>query len=302
MLTNPRPTRAEASDIANAIFDGSDAIMLSGETAAGEYPVEAVQTMARIAARSEEALDYSNILLAKGLNVQRTTTGAISHATVQVAHELGANAILTVSESGFTARMVARYRPQATIVAVTPRAKTLRRCQLYWGVHPILGHGAKNSDEMVTNAISLALSSGIVKEGDLTVITAGVPAGTQGTTNMIRVHVVGQVLLRGTGVGQHVVTGQVCVVRSPKEIGKLSPGDILVAVGIDEETAPYAAKAAAIVTEEGGITSHAAIIGISYSLPVVVGVDGATAQLADGATVTVDSARGLIYQGQINVK
>ncbi|MDR7868689.1 MAG: pyruvate kinase [Sporomusaceae bacterium] len=303
MLANPRPTRAEASDIANAIFDGSDAIMLSGETAAGAYPVEALETMARIAARTEAALDYSDILLAKGLTVQRTTTGAISHATVQVAHELGAGAIITISESGFTARMVARYRPQAAIVAVTPRVKTLRRCQLYWGVHPVLGSGAQNTDEMVANAIALALSAGVVKEGDLVVITAGVPAGTKGTTNMIRVVIVGSILLRGTGIGQRVVTGKVCVARTPSDITeKFVPGDILVVSTVDEETAPYAAKAAAIVTEEGGFTSHAAIIGISYGLPVVVGVDGATEQLTDGITVTVDSARGVIYKGQINAK
>lgn len=303
MLANPRPTRAEASDIANAIFDGSDAIMLSGETAAGAYPVEALETMARIAARTEAALDYSDILLAKGLTVQRTTTGAISHATVQVAHELGAGAIITISESGFTARMVARYRPQAAIVAVTPRVKTLRRCQLYWGVHPVLGSGTQNTDEMVANAITLALSAGVVKEGDLVVITAGVPAGTKGTTNMIRVVIVGSILLRGTGIGQRVVTGKVCVARTPSDITeKFVPGDILVVSTVDEETAPYAAKAAAIVTEEGGFTSHAAIIGISYGLPVVVGVDGATDKLTDGIIVTVDSARGVIYKGQINAK
>jgi pyruvate kinase len=303
MLANPRPTRAEASDIANAIFDGSDAIMLSGETAAGSYPVEALETMARIAARTEAALDYSDILLAKGLTVQRTTTGAISHATVQVAHELGAGAIITISESGFTARMVARYRPRATIVAVTPRPKTLRRCQLYWGVHPVLGSGARNTDEMVANAIELALAAGVVKEGDLVVITAGVPAGTKGTTNMIRVVIVGNVLLRGTGIGQRVVTGKVCVVRTPRDIReKFTPGDILVISSVDEETAVHAAKAAAIVTEEGGFTSHAAIVGVSYGLPVVVGVDGATAKLDDGVIVTVDSARGVIYKGQINAK
>ncbi|MDT8900606.1 pyruvate kinase [Anaeroselena agilis] len=303
MLANPRPTRAEASDIANAIFDGSDAIMLSGETAAGAHPIEALQTMARIAARTEAALDYSDILLAKGLTVQRTTTGAISHATVQVAHELGAGAIITVSETGFTPRMIARYRPQATIVAVTPRAKTLRRCQLYWGVHPVLGVGTQNTDEMVANAIDLALSAGIVKEGDLVVITAGVPAGTRGTTNMIRVVIVGNILLRGTGIGHRVVTGKICVARTPRDISeKFAPGDILVISSVDEETAPYAAKAAAIVTEEGGLTSHAAIVGISYGLPVVVGVEGATEKLADGITVTVDSARGVIYKGHINAK
>ena len=259
--------------------------------------------MARIAVRAEGALDYSDILLAKGLTVQRTTTGAISHATVQVAHELGAAAIITVTESGYTARMVAQYRPQSPIIAVTPQEKTLRRCQLYWGVYPVLGIATKDSDEMVSNAVKLALETGIIKEGDLVVITAGVPAGTQGTTNMIRVHVVGNILLRGTGVGQRVVTGKVCLARSPRDVAeKFVPGDVLVIDSVDEETAAAAAKAAAIITEEGGLTSHAAIIGISYSLPVVVGVDGATEKLSDGMIVTVDSSRGIIYQGEIHAK
>ncbi|HMM21850.1 MAG TPA: pyruvate kinase [Selenomonadales bacterium] len=303
MLTNPRPTRAEASDVANAIFDGSDAIMLSGETAAGQYPVEALETMARIAARTEAALNYGDILLAKGLASQRTTTGAVSHATVQVAHELGAAAILTATESGYTARMVSRYRPQATIVAVTPREKAARRMQLLWGVQTVLGPASKNTDEMVASAIAVSQTAGLVKNGDLVVITAGVPAGTSGTTNMIRVHVVGNILLRGTGVGQRVVSGKICVANSMKDVkAKFQPGDILVIASVDEETAPYAAKASAIVTEEGGLTSHAAIIGISYGLPVVVGVDGATERLGDGMTVTVDSARGILYQGEINAK
>lgn len=303
MLVNPRPTRAEASDIANAIFDGSDAIMLSGETAAGAYPVEALTTMARIAARTESALDYSNMLLNRGLKAQRTTTGAISHATVQVAYELGAAAIITVSETGYTARRVAQYRPQAPIFTVTPSEKTVRRARLYWGVNPVLGLQAKDTDEMVTNAITLGLTTGVIKEGDLVVVTAGVPVGTKGTTNMIRVHVVGTILLHGTGVGQRAVTGKVFVAHSHKDVtDKFQSGDILVIKGIDEETAAFAAKAAAIVTEEGGLTSHAAIVGISFGIPVIVGVDGATERLADGTVVTVDSARGVIYQGEINAK
>lgn len=303
MMANPRPTRAEASDVANAIFDGSDAIMLSGETAAGQYPVEAVKTMARIAERTETALNYSEILRTKGLSSLRTTTGAVSHATVQVANELGAAAIITATESGYTSRMVSKYRPQAAIIAVTPREKTLRRMQLLWGVYPVLGASSANTDEMVSNAIAAALDTGIVKNGDLVVITAGVPTGTPGTTNMIRVHVVGNILLRGTGIGQRVVTGQVCVANSMKDVKtKFKPGDVLVISGVDEETAPYAAKAAAIVTEEGGLTSHAAIVGLSYGLPVIVGVDGATERLADKMTVTVDSARGIVYQGEINAK
>ena len=303
MVSNPRPTRAEASDIANAIFDGSDAIMLSGETASGQYPLEAVQTMARIAVRTETSLQLSDILLGKGIQLQRTTTDAISHATVQISHELGAAAIVTSTQSGYTARMVSKYRPQSTIVAVTPCAKTVRRMLLLWGVYPILGPSFNNTDEMVQSAVATSLEAGVVKDGDLVVVTAGVPAGMSGTTNMIRVHVVGNILMRGTGIGQRAVTGQIVVVTSIKEITtKFKAGDILVVNSVDEEIAPYAAKAAAIIAEEGGLTSHAAIVGVSFGMPVLVGVDGAVERLQDGAIVTVDASRGIVYQGEINAR
>ncbi|MGI6093200.1 MAG: pyruvate kinase [Veillonellaceae bacterium] len=303
MVANPRPTRAEASDIANAIMDGTDVIMLSGETASGNYPVEAVKVMAKIAVRTEEALNYETILLTNGIVLQRTTTDAISHATVQITHELGAAAVITATESGYTPRMLSRYRPKARIIAVTPNDKTFRSMLMLWGVHPILGARFKNTDDMVTNAVGSALKEGVVKDGDLVVITAGVPAGQSGTTNMIRVHVVGNILLRGTGIGRKVVTGKVCVARTLNDFTqKFAPGDILVVSSLDEENAKYAVKATAIVAEAGGMTSHAAIVGISYGIPVIVGVDGATEKLADDMIVTVDLENGLVYQGEINAR
>ncbi|MBP2655514.1 MAG: pyruvate kinase [Firmicutes bacterium] len=303
MTANPRPTRAEASDIANAILDGTDAIMLSGETASGKYPVEAVETMARIAIHTEDALNYGCILQSKGIGGHSTTTNAISHATVQVSHELGAAAIITATQSGYTARMVSKYRPNAAIVAVTPLEKTLRRLTLLWGVHPLLGGDSADSDKMVTEAVAAALTTQYVKEGDLVVITAGLPARMSGTTNMIRVHTVGNILVRGVGIGQNAKTGKVCLAVNGRDLAqRFQSGDILVVSGIDDETAGYAAKAAAIVAEEGGLTSHAAIIGISYGLPVIVGADGATNLLTDGMVVTVDAARGLVYQGEINAR
>jgi pyruvate kinase len=303
MMLNPRPTRAEASDIANAILDGTDCIMLSGETASGKYPVETLQTMARIAMRTEESLQYNAILMSKGITLQNTTTDAISHATVQIAYELNAAAIITATEHGYTARMVSKYRPQATIIAVTPNERTIRRMMLFWGVQPVLGAATNNSDDMVQNATAKSVEQGLVKEGDLVVITAGVPAGMSGTTNMIRVHVVGNILLRGIGIGQKAVSGNVCIAHSSKEVkNKFRPGDILVVAGIDEETAVYAAKAAAIIAEEGGLTSNAAVVGISVGIPVIIGVDGALECLQDGLLVTVDGARGLVYQGEINAR
>lgn len=303
MLTNPRPTRAEASDVANAILDGSDAIMLSGETASGQYPVEAVQTMARLAARTEASLPYDKLLMAKGVGQEKTTTEAISHASVQVSHGLGAAAILTLTHSGHAVRMVSKYRPKSAIIAITPREDTLRRSLLLWGVYPVLVPEANSTDEMADNAISSAVAAEVVKEGDLIVITAGVPLGISGTTNMIRVHVVGNILLKGTGIGRLATTGKICIVRSIKELKtKFQKGDVLVIKAIDEESAVYAAQAGAIIAEEGGLTSHAAVVGISFGIPVIVGADGATERLTSGLTVTVDPKQGIVYQGIINVR
>ncbi len=303
MINNPRPTRAEASDIANAIMDGTDAIMLSGETASGLYPVEAVEMMAKIAVRTEKVLKYDSMLLQKGISVRLSTTDAVSHATVQLAQELNASAIITATESGSTARMISKYRPQAPIVAVTSSEKTTRFTQLLWGVDPVLGGRFLNSDEMVENSIRSAQKAKAIQDGDLVVITAGVPTGISGTTNMIRVHLVAKVLLTGQGIGKQVVTGKVCVVTSSEELQtKYQPGDIMVAVGIDEKSATYASKAAAIIVEEGGLSSNAAIIGVTYNLPVIVNAPKATGLLKDGMIVTVDPIRGLVYEGEINAR
>ena len=304
MMVNPRPTRAEATDVANAIMDGTDAIMLSGETASGKYPAEAVSMMATLAKRTEAALSYGEMSLARSASCALiTTTDAISHATVQVAYELNAAAIVTSTESGYTARMVSKYRPEAVIVAVTPKEKFVRRMLLLWGVMPVFVPQSSNTDEMMSNAVAGAMASGWVKTGDLVVITAGIPVGITGTTNMIRVHTVGQVLLRGTGIGQRKVTGEVCVVSTLEEItGKFRPGQILVVNSVMDEMAPEASKALAIIAEEGGLTSQAAIVGVSFGIPVIVGVEGAMEKLSDGMVITADTERGLIYKGEIHVR
>ncbi|MDN5347901.1 MAG: pyruvate kinase [Clostridia bacterium] len=194
MIYNPRPTRAEASDVANAIFDGTDAIMLSAETAIGRYPVEAVATMACIARRAEEALRHEELLLKKGLPVERTTPEAISHASCAIALELGAAAIITPTTSGSTPRRVAKYRPRAPILAACPDERVLRQLCLVWGVEPLKVRPTSGTDEMVNTAVEAALLSGKVKEGDLVVITAGIPVGVPGTTNLLKVHVIGEAL------------------------------------------------------------------------------------------------------------
>lgn len=189
MIRNPRPTRAEVADVANAIFDGTDAIMLSGETAAGKYPIESLKMMARIAARTEEAIDYEKLLREKHC-YHATVTDAISHATCTTAQDLGATAVITATKSGLTARMVSKYRPNAPIIAVTYDPIVMRQLSLVWGVYPVITKAVSSTDEMIEEAVKTALASGFVKEGDIVVITAGVPVDQSGTTNLIKVHVV----------------------------------------------------------------------------------------------------------------
>ena len=302
MINNPRPTRAEATDIANAIFDGTDAIMLSGETAAGKFPVEAVTIMDKIAVRTERALGFAELLGRKEISPMRTVTDAISYATCATSFDLGAKAIITSTKSGHTARMVSKYRPRARIIAVTPKMEVVRKMTLVWGVIPLLEMETSNTDEMISAAIKASLSANLIKAGDLVVITAGIPVGVPGTTNMLKVHVVGDVVARGTGIGARAVTGTVRIVRTPREaLEKVSPGDIMVTMSTDRDFVPAMEKASAVVTEAGGLTSHAAIVGLNLGISVVVGVDGATSILTDGSTVTIDGVRGLIYQGAAKV-
>ncbi len=303
MINNPRPTRAEASDVANAILDGSDVIMLSGETASGQYPLEAVRTMATLAKSTEGALRYGELLQYKDLPGQNTTmTDAISHATVQVAYELKVAAIIASSETGYTARMISRYRPQSRVIAVTPNTASARRMQMYWGIEPLLGAAAKNTDDMVNATVGCAVDNGMVNTGDVVVITAGVPVGMAGSTNLINVRIVGNILLRGTGIGNKVVKGKACVIKDLKDCEKFSPDEILVTRSLDEAVTQCALKARAIITEEGGLTSHAAIVGISFGIPVIVGVENATELLADGMDIVVETARGLIYYGNFQAR
>ncbi len=303
MINNPRPTRAEASDVANAIFDGSDALMLSGETAAGKHPLEAVETMARIAERAEAALQYDKLLGGKGsVSTRQTVTNAIGLATCAIAHALGAAAIISSTESGHTAKMVSKYRPEAPIIAVTPHQEVMRKLALNWGVQPVLARGSRNTDEMMSAAIEASLSSGLIKGGDLVVFTAGIPVGMKGTTNLIRVHTVSDVLARGTGIGNRAVTGTVRIAHTSREaLEKVGQGDILVAPETYSEYIPAMAKAGAVITEAGGLTSHAAIVCLEFDIPVVVGAEEVTDILTDGDTITVDGLRGLIYRGKAKV-
>jgi pyruvate kinase len=302
MQRNPRPTRAEASDVANAIFDGTDAIMLSGETAAGIYPVEAVQTMHNIASRAEQALDHKEILSARSKNSEHNLTDAIGQSVAHTALNLDVNAIITPTESGHTARMISKYRTKAPIVAVTANDHVCRRLALVWGVYPQLGRICSSTDEMLDSAVEDSLNSGLVKHGDLVVITAGVPVGEAGTTNMMKIHVVGDIITRAQGIGRKSAFGKVVIAQNAGEaIEKVKPGSILVTIGSDRDMMPAIEKCAALITQEGGLTGHAAVVGLNLGIPVIVGVENAIELFRDGQEITVDATRGVIYNGHASV-
>jgi len=302
MQRNPRPTRAEASDVANAIFDGTDAIMLSGETAAGEYPVEAVKTMDRIAYRTEQALNYRELYETRSRDSETTITDAIGQAVTNTALKLKVSTIITATVSGHTAKVVSKYRPKALILAVTSTEEALRKLTLFWGVYPVLGKTAASTDEMLESAVDQALKSGCVHHGDLVVITAGVPVGEVGTTNLLKVHVVGEVLAKGQGIGKRSVCGAVYVTNNAEDANRNMPdGAILVTRATDKDMMPAVERASAIITEEGGLTSHGAVVSVSLDIPAIVGVREATSILKTGQEITVDAERGHIYNGHAKV-
>ncbi|MGI8316810.1 pyruvate kinase [Halobacillus mangrovi] len=302
MQRNPRPTRAEASDVANAIFDGTDAIMLSGETAAGDYPVEAVQTMHNIASKTETGLNYKAILEDRSKHSDMTITDAISQSVTHTAINLDANAVVTPTESGHTARMISKYRPRAPIVAITSSEKVNRKLSLVWGVYAVMGPRAYSTDDMLDVAVERSLASGLASRGDRIIITGGVPVGESGTTNLMKVHVIGDVLVKGQGVGQKSAYGRAIVAKDAKDaLARVEDGDILVTHGTDRDMMEAIERAAGIVTIEAGLTSHAAVVGLSLGIPVVVGVQDAMNIIKDGSDITIDSSRGDIYEGHASV-
>jgi pyruvate kinase len=283
-------------------FDGTDAIMLSGETAAGLYPVEAVQTMHNIASKAESALDHKEILSSRSKDTQHNLTDAIGQSAGHTALNLDVNAIITPTESGHTARMISKYRPKAPIVAVTANANVTRRLSLVWGVYPLPGRESTTTDEMLDFAVEESLNSGIVKHGDLVVITAGVPIGEAGTTNLMKIHVVGDIITKAQGIGRRSAFGKVVVANNAKEaLEKVKQGSILVTIGSDRDMVPAIEKCAALITQEGGLTSHAAVVGLNLGIPVIVGVDNAFELFKDGQEITVDATRGVIYNGHASV-
>lgn len=299
MIRNPRPTRAEATDVANAILDGTDAIMLSGETAAGKYPVEAVRMMTQIAHRTEASINYYDVMKQKANDKETSITDAISDATTHIAMDLGAAAIITSTSSGHTARMVSKFRPAQLVIAATTDRQVTRQLALSWGTYAVLTEYSESTDDIINVSIEKALEHQFIQRGDLVVITAGVPVGVAGTTNLIKAHIVGEVLVKGTGIGSKSYTGTVKVLtEDPSTWEKLEEGEILVSEFTDADMVPTMEKAGALIVEAGGLTSHAAVIGLNFHTPTVVGAKDATQTLKDGDIVTVDTARGQIYSGR----
>ena len=295
MIEHPRPTRAEITDVANAIYDGTSAIMLSGETAAGKYPVEAVRTMDAIAERTESDINYSKRMRNMANQGRLSIAAATAHAACTTAMDIGADAILTVSKSGTTAKLVSRFRPGTTVVALLMEPQVQRQMALYWGVVPLTMPQASSTDELVEFAVQAAESADIIHQGDLVVVTAGVPVGVSGTTNMIRVRQVGGSLLNAVGIGDKKAVGPLCVCRTLEEVAeKFRPGCVLVVPYTTNELLPYVRQAAAVISEEASGDGHTATVGLALDIPVIVGAAGATRHLQDGMTVSVDCARGMV--------
>ena len=297
MQRNPRPTRAEAGDVANAIFDGTDAVMLSGETAAGDFPEEAVKTMAAICVRTEKELHEHDAFSIKRFD-RSDMTEAIGQAVGHTAKNLGIETIVAPTSSGHTALMISKYRPNAHIVAATFDEETQRSLAVAWGVIPYVIDRPTSTDEMMDSATALVQEKGFAKEGDLILITAGVPVGEAGTTNLMKIQAIGTQLAKGEGVGNGNFIGKaVLATDAATANAKATAGTILVTRATDKDFLPAFDKIGALVTEEGGITSHAAIMGLEKGIPVIVAAKDVLANVADGELITVDARRGLIYRG-----
>lgn len=307
MIRNPRPTRAEASDVANAVLDGTDAVMLSGETASGNYPVQSVATMRHIVDRAEQELglwgnhlhsEQRSPVIHEGIPVP----DAVSGAAVLIARQIKAPAIISLSRSGLTAKMISKHRPECPILGLTPSQQTWRELALWWGIHPVRLSEMSDINVAAKEAINTCVSQGLLKEGELVVITAGVPVGRPGSTNVVEVLTTGTILLSGTPLSHKNASGKVCIARTPQEaISKVTPGCILVVRQLNEEYRPVLDKAGAVLFESGLLFSEGNALAMDYNLPCIVGVADAFSTLMDDDVVSIDGTRGLVYRGVVRL-
>lgn len=302
MIRNPRPTRAEVSDVATSIFEGADAIMLSGETAAGSYPLEAVQTMHNISVMIENSLDYNKILNNKYNATNHTITDSIGFSTCRTCIDLKATAIISATSSGYTAASISKFRPNAPIIATTESERVMRKLSVYWGVYAIKTEKMVTTDDVIELSINKALEEKFIRKGDLVIITAGVPVGVSGSTNLLKVHIVSELLYKKLGCGKETVKGKAVKAYRKSDLeDKFNYGDILVMHATDKDVVEYMEKASAIVVEEGGLTSHAFIVSMELGKEVVVGATDCMDKIQDGEILTVNGKHGVVYRGEANI-
>lgn len=294
MMKHPRPTRAEATDVANAIYDGTSAIMLSGETAAGMYPIEALKTMVRIAIRTEQDINYVQRFKQRKTMCNPDVTNAISHATCTMAGDLNAAAIITVSKSGRTARMVSKYRPDCPIIGTCLTDKVYRQLALSWGVIPLLIEEKTQAEELFDYAVDAAESAGLIERGDVVVLTAGVPLGVSGTTNLIKVQVAGHILVKGRGINDKKVSANLCVCHTEEGLKNFKVGDIIVASDTNNHMMEQMRQASGLIVEADSDSCHAAIAGLSLDIPVLIGAKNALGVLKSSAYVELDCKSGVV--------
>ena len=300
MIRNPRPTRAEVTDVANAILDGSSAIMLSGETAAGAYPVKSCEMMRKIALKIEDSLDYKIIVDSTNDEHEINITNSIAKATREAALDLDAKVIIAATTSGLTARNISKFKPKSPIIAATTDEKVRRQLAIEWGVYPIRATLASSIDDLFYESINILKNIKFVKEGELVILTAGMPLGKAGSTNIMMVKTVGKLLCKGMGIGKHKISARACVAKNAKELEEtFSDGDIIVTIGVYKDMLPYIQKSSGIVTVEGGLTSQGAIVGINYHLATVVGAGDAMNSIKTGDIISIDATTGEIYEGKI---
>ena len=300
MIRNPRPTRAEVTDVANAILDGSSAIMLSGETAAGNYPVKACEMMRKIAVKIEDSLDYKIFVDSTNDEHEINITNSIAKATREAALDLDAKVIIAATTSGLTARNISKFKPKSLIIAATTDEKVRRQLAIEWGVFPIRATLASSIDDLFYESINILKNIKFVKEGELVILTAGMPLGKAGSTNIMMVKTVGKLLCKGMGIGKHKISARACVAKNAKELEEtFSDGDIIVTIGVYKDMLPYIQKSSGIVTVEGGLTSQGAIVGINYHLATVVGAGDAMNSIKTGDIISIDATTGEIYEGKI---
>ncbi len=296
MITNPRPTRAEASDVTNAIFDGTDAVMLSAETAMGKYPLEAVRFLVKNSEISEAALPYDELLNSGARYSTQTVSNSICYAACAIASDLNAQGILAATQSGQTARMVARHRPRPIIIATSPKASVRRQMQLLWGVQSLEVSDEDSVNKLFDDAITKSMENNLIKSGDTIVIIAGIPFKISGSTNMLKIHEVGDINLHGQGIGKETITAEVTVIKEKNDLAGFKIGNILVTCDTTNSMLECVSGVAGIITEQAGLTSHAAIVGREKNIPVITGVKDATEKLTNGQTIIMNCQHGQIYQ------